>query len=131
MTMARRIFKYPIEIENRQIIQMPKGARILHAERQGEFPVLWASVDPAQPVEPRVFRMVTTGEIFNEERLAYVGTIQLGGNRPLEAWFVMHLYEVETALEQINPDPIEGRFQEDLEEIKHEIAEVDERRVAA
>ncbi len=127
----RRIFKYEIKIEPRQIIMLPKGAEILHVGRQGEFPFLWASVDETMPAEPRVFRVVMTGEVFNEERLFYLGTIQLGGENPRQAWFVMHIYEVETALDQINPDPVEDRFQADLAEIRDEVAEVDERRVTA
>lgn len=120
----RRIFKYPVEVVSRQIIQMPKGAQILSVGRQGPMPFLWASVDEHQPAESRIFRLVTTGEIFNEERLFYVGHIQLGGERPEEGWFEAHFYEVETALAQINPDPISDRFQDDLTQVRDEIIEV-------
>lgn len=125
----RRIFKYEIKIESRQVIMLPKGAQILHLGRQGEFPYMWVSVDQTMPSEPRVFRVITTGEVFNEERLFYLGTIQLGGENEKQAWFVMHVYEVEQALDQINPDPIEERFQADLAEIRHEVDEVEARAV--
>jgi hypothetical protein len=88
------------------------------------MPFLWASVDETQPLEPRVFRLVTTGEIFNEERLWYIGHIQLGGERPEEGWFEAHFYEVETALAQVNPDPISDRFQVDVDEINDEIRKI-------
>jgi hypothetical protein len=120
----RRIFKYPVEVVSRQIIQMPTGAQVLSVGRQGPMPFLWASVDDTQPLEPRVFRLVTTGEVFNEERLLYVGHIQLGGEKPTEGWFEAHFYEVETALAQINPDPISDRFQEDIDEINREQREL-------
>lgn len=120
----RRIFKYGLEVETRQIIQMPKGAAILSVGRQGPLPFLWASVDEKQPIETRVFRTVTTGEIFNEERLWYIGHVQLGGEKPSEGWYECFVYEVEQALPQIHPDPIEVRFQEDRAEIRREIMDI-------
>jgi len=123
----RRIFKFQLQAEGRQIIQMPKGAQILSVGRQGPLPFLWASVDQTMPYEVRVFRIVTTGEVFNEERLFFLGHVQLGGEKPSDAWYECFVYEVETALDQINPDPIEERFQADLHEIRHEVAEVEAR----
>lgn len=121
---GRRIFKYEIKIEPFQAILMPKGAKVLHVGRQGPMPYLWASVDPTMPMEARAIRVVTTGEVFNEERLWYLGTIQLGGDTPKQAWFVMHVYEVETALPMLHPDPVEGRFQGDLDELRRELRAV-------
>ncbi len=120
---TRRIFKYPIKIESRQMIQMPKGARILDVGRQGPLPYLWASVDPDAPVEPRIIRLVTTGEVYNEERLDYIGHLQLGGEGPLQGWFEAWLFEVETALPQLSPDPISDRFKDDLDEVRRESTE--------
>ena len=117
----RRIFKYEVKIEPFQAILMPKGATILHAGRQGDFPYLWATVDPEQPMEARAIRVVTTGEVYNEERLWYLGTVQLGGDTPKQGWFVMHVFEVETALPILNPDPVEERFQADLKELRREL----------
>lgn len=117
----RRIFKYELAIKPRQVIMMPKGATVLSIDRQGPLPYIWASVDQSQPFEPRVFRVVTTGEVFNEERLMYVGHVKLGG-KP-EPWYEAFVYEVDTTVEQINPDPIEERFQGDLAEARREVTE--------
>jgi hypothetical protein len=119
----RRIFKYPIEVESRQMIQMPRGAEILSAGRQGPLPFLWALVDPSEPFEPRIFRNVTTGEEFNDERLVFVGHIQLGGDNDREGWYECFVFEVDTALPQRRPDPISARFRDDMDEIKLEITE--------
>lgn len=121
--MTRRIFKYSIEIESRQMIQMPKGAEILSVGRQGPLPFLWAMVDPTQSCEPRVFRNVTTGEEFNAERLSFVGRVQLGGDNDREGWYECFVFEVEMALPQRLPDPISARFKEDMDEINREMAE--------
>jgi hypothetical protein len=130
----RRIFKYEIPVESRFVIMMPKGAQVLSVGRQGPLPYLWASVDPAQSFEPRVFRLVTTGEVFNEERLWYIGHVQLGGevrNGITEGWFEAFVFEVETSIEQINPDPIEGRFAEDMAQVRKEIVETEEKEAIA
>lgn len=127
--MKRRIFKYALQVESRQMLQMPRGAEVLSVGRQGPLPFLWASVDETQPPEARIFRSVTTGEWHETERLFYIGHVQLGGEKPSEAWYECFVYEVEQALDQINPDPIEERFQADLAEIRHEVDEVEARQV--
>jgi hypothetical protein len=121
--MNRRIFKYALQVESRQLIQIPKGAEILSVGRQGPLPFLWAMVDENQPHETRVFRNVTTGDVFNAERLSFIGRIQLGGDNDREGWYECFVFEVEIALPQYNPDPISDRFAVDMDEINEEIRE--------
>ena len=124
--MTRRIYKYELKVEQRQLLQMPRGATILDVDRQGPLPFLWASVDPTQPNETFVIRMVTTGEVYNEERLWYIGHTKLGGeirNGINEGWFEAWWFIVETALPQVNPDPLERRYADDIEQLNDEIAE--------
>jgi len=116
----RRIFKYPLPVEARFPIWMPKGAQILSVGRQGPLPFLWASVDDRQELEMRWFRSATTGEIFNEERLVYIGHVQLGGEKPLEGWFEWFIFEIETAISALYPDPISDRFEEDMDQARDE-----------
>lgn len=117
-----KIFKYPIEVESRQIVMMSEGAQVISVGTQGEIahdgkpnsqmPVLFALIpDPDAPHEPRVFRTVTTGEVFNHEGLAFIGTTFVD-------WYTAHVFEVVGKA----PDPIEDRFQEDMEEIRDGIA---------
>lgn len=120
----RRIFKYELDVLPRFMIWMPEGAEILSVGRQGPLPYLWASVDDSHKLEQRMFRTVTTGEVFNEERLKFVGHIQLGGEMPKEAWYEWFIWEIETAVLQRNPDPLEDRFMEDMEQAREEALQV-------
>jgi hypothetical protein len=117
----RRIFKYELAVKPKQVIMMPKGAVILSFSRQGPLPFVWASVDENQPREPRAFRLVTTGEVFNEERCVFVGHTQLGGGP--EPWYEAFLFEIEAAVKAQNPDLVEERFQPDMAEASREIKE--------
>lgn len=121
--MRRRIFNYQLEAEGRQMLQIPKGADVIGVIEKYSLPFLLAVVDDTQPTETRIFRIVTTGEVFNHERLWYIGTLRLGGQGK-EPWYTAHVFEVETALPQLNPDPIEDRFQDDLQELRHEFADI-------
>jgi len=116
----RRIFKYPLPVENRFPLLMPEGAQILSVGRQGPLPFLWASVDDQQKLERRWFRTATTGAIFNEERLVYLGHVQLGGEKPLEGWFEWFIFEIEMGIIARYPDPISDRFEEDMNQARDE-----------
>lgn len=129
----RRIFKYELDVLPRFMIWMPEGAEILSVGRQGPLPYLWASVDDTRKLEQRVFRTMTTGEVFNEERLKFVGHIQLGGDKPKESWYEWFIWEIDMALPQLVPDLIEDRFMDDMEQARDEVtrAATDELLVAA
>lgn len=119
----RRVFKYELPVQPRFMVWLPVGAKILSLGRQGPLPYLWVSVDPTQKLESRMFRSATTGEWFNEERLKFIGHLQLGGEMPKEAWYEWFVWEIDLAATQKHRDPIEDRFLADMEEIRKEIAE--------
>lgn len=113
-----RIYKYQLEVESRQMLQMPKGAKILSVGTQGEMaigdrpnsqmPVMFALIpDPDAPMETRIFRTVTTGEIFNHEGLKFIGTTFID-------WYTAHVFEVVGNV----PDPIDSRYLDDMQEIR-------------
>jgi len=104
------------------MLQIPKGGRVLSVGRQGPLPYVWVEVDPTVPSEPRIFRSVTTGEWFNDERLVYVGHVKLGGGP--EPWYEMFLYEVATELIQKESDPIDARFHAERAELADELVEL-------
>ena len=127
--MNRRIFKFPLPVEPRFPIWMPEGAEILSLARQGPLPYLWASVDDRRKLKMRWFRSMTTGEVFNEEGLKFVGHIQLGGEMPKEAWYEWFVWEMDTALPRSHPDHISDRFKEDMEQARQEAGgDLDEER---
>ena len=96
-----QVWKFPIEVANRQAVQMPVGAKILTAQTQGsgfvpETLCLWAMVNPrsADDVEDRFIEIVGTGHPFQVDDLerVYIGSVQMAGGS-----LVFHVFEfVET-----------------------------------
>jgi hypothetical protein len=65
--MSRKIWKYEIGMhETWAEFAMPKGAKILHAAKQGMGFCLWAEVYPDRSKEFRLFKWVGTGHDIPE-----------------------------------------------------------------
>ena len=88
----RIIYKYPLKVEDYQVITMPKGAQILTVQAQRERPCIWALVDTDNDPEKRYFRIAKTGHPIRlkEKLLRYIGTFQLIGSD-----LVFHVFEIE------------------------------------
>jgi len=83
----KRIYKYPVPIDDKFVIQMPSGAFILTVQMQKSEPQIWALVDPDKPLTNKTFYLYGTGMEVKPD-LVYVGTFQmLGGS------LVYHLFE--------------------------------------
>lgn len=68
---------------------MPKGAKILDVQKQGDCIVLWALVYPDAEVETRKFQLYATGNLVDlNENLIYLKTLQVE-----EENFVLHIFE--------------------------------------
>lgn len=80
------IYKYPFAIEDRFVLRMPAGTRILHVETQGGTPCLWALVDTTHHEVGWVFRIYGTGHPIAEAG-DHVATFQQGP-------FVWHMFLV-------------------------------------
>lgn len=80
------IWKYQLEpVAYAQSVAMPKGARVLTAQRQGDWLCVWAEVAPDAPLVDRFFRQQPTGTdltIVGE----YVATVQVSA-------LVVHVYD--------------------------------------
>lgn len=73
----RAIWKFTVPIDDAEhVLQMPKGAKIVHTARQdGTAGVcFWADVDTRAKTVERAFTVVGTGQSFTAGD--YVGTIQ-------------------------------------------------------
>lgn len=73
------IWKFPLEITDQQTIEMPRAARILNVQAQGNILTLWALVSPdAEKVRRQISVYGTGDEIdaFVAEFATYVGTAQ-------------------------------------------------------
>lgn len=85
----RSIYKYPFALANRVSIELPKGAKILSFQSQGEQLCIWALVDASAEDEKRNFRIFGTGTIFDISHYEYIGTAQ-----QMDGALVWHLFEV-------------------------------------
>lgn len=86
----RAIWKFPVPVDDRLTIKMPKGARVLTVQAQGREMCIWAEVQTQAAEEKRYFAVFGTGhEMLHGMGYSdvYVGTVQIGK-------FVWHLYEL-------------------------------------
>lgn len=89
----KRIYKYPVDITDRQVISLPKGAKILSVQDQFGKPQLWALVDPEAELEERIFEVFGTGNPVKDlrtihERIHITTFLTSGGS------LVWHMFEV-------------------------------------
>ena len=84
--MTKVVYKYPIELDDLQKIQMPIKSNILTVKIQDGKLCLWAEVTPEFEIEPVLIKVVGTGHRdFIEEWDQYIGTVQ-------DDRFVWHVY---------------------------------------
>lgn len=82
------IYKYPLQWEDSQTLQIPDLQRPLAVQLQHNVPVLWAFVDENGKPAPHRIRIYGTGNRMPPEPGEYIGTIQVGG-------FVFHFFRDE------------------------------------
>ena len=87
----KTIWKFPVPVNDGNVLEMPEGAEILSVQAQGETPCLWALVDEQSARESRTFRTFGTGHPIHIDALdmEHVGTYQLHGGR-----LVFHVFEI-------------------------------------
>lgn len=88
--MAKTIWKYSLEITDKQFIKMPKGSEILTISIQNDVLCIWAMVDPSNQDEDRCFEIFGTGHIIYDQRKTkreFIGTFR--ANRDL----IFHCFE--------------------------------------
>jgi len=81
-----KVFKYSLHLTERQTIEMPANANILHVKEQNGNLCIWAEVDTHDTNGSRTFRIVGTGHDVPSCRAKYIGTCFMGS-------FVWHIYE--------------------------------------
>ena len=87
----KKIYKYPIEIQDEQVVLLPTGAKILTVQTQSGKAFLWAMVNPTMHNDMAVtIRIFGTGHTIQDaDRLEYIGTIQMCGGA-----LVFHVFKV-------------------------------------
>lgn len=89
--MKKTIWKFPLQVADRQSIKMPIGAEILTVQTQNEEPCLWALVDPKAETESRYIEIFGTGhKVCYDMGVSrkYISTFQMGDGR-----LVFHVFE--------------------------------------
>lgn len=80
------IWKFPIRIEDRQTIEMPFGAEIIHAGLDPSgAPCVWANVQTANSPEPVGIFICGTGHPIPGGATTHVGSFQ-------QASFMWHVF---------------------------------------
>jgi hypothetical protein len=78
------IWKYNLEIKDKQVFDAPANAEILSAQVQNGQICLWFLVDPNMPPRDMTIAIHGTGNPISGEFGNYIGTCQLNG-------FVWHI----------------------------------------
>lgn len=86
--MTNAIWKFPLKLQELQLVDMPKGAVILGAHAQERFICIWAliDVDPIPSGTPRRIRIRGTGFDFNLGTDKFVDTV-------LQGSYVWHIFD--------------------------------------
>lgn len=83
------IYKYPLEIIDRQQIELPAGSSILTVQVQNNKLWLWALVDPSAPPATRHIHLFGTGQPMSNaehDHCLYINTVQ-------HSYAVWHFFE--------------------------------------
>ena len=71
------IHKFPIDICDNQVVEMPVGAQVLSAELQRGSPCLWALIDTDKELTPRRITIRGTGHCCTPSDGRFINTIMM------------------------------------------------------
>lgn len=100
-----RIWTSQLDVKQRQMVQMPRDAKILSLVEKNEFPCIYYLVEvkehafdthvkdrvskiPTSPIVPRIFSVVCAGEAFEAEGAVFIGSLVLG-----TGGYIAHVFE--------------------------------------
>jgi len=84
-----RIYKWMLDILDRQTVMMPRGAKLLDVQVQNATPCLWALCEPLAPKESRCIAIYGTGRLLVGDPGEYIASFQLSGGA-----LVFHAFEI-------------------------------------
>lgn len=87
-----QIYKWKLEMTDRQTLMLPVGAKLLDVQMQKEDCCLWALCDDNAKKEPRHIAIYGTGNPFQVENSNYLSTFQMP-----KRGLVFHVFEVYSA----------------------------------
>lgn len=104
-----KILNWQIEIRSRSILYVPEGTRFLSVMVKHNLAYLYGLVPNLDaPPTPRILRVVSAGEEFNDANLTFVGSFQID-------WFHGHLFEQPPRGES---DIVDARYHDDHRELR-------------
>lgn len=71
-----KVYKYDLPVNDRQVLRLPRGAKLLHVGAQGGQLKLWALVDPNAPREPLEVCIAGTGHEW-PDGFRHLGTVEV------------------------------------------------------
>ena len=86
--MKKVIWKFPLVIEDVQIIELPRNYEILTIQVQNGIACLWAMVSPEVTKEKIIIEIIGTGNLVAVAERQYIGTFQL-----FEGQLVWHVFK--------------------------------------
>ncbi len=81
------IWKYALEVQDTQWIELPRGAKALSVAVQDEVPCLWCQVDTEAVQDSVLVITHGTGHPMKKDNMRFIGTYQLDGGS-----FVGHVF---------------------------------------
>lgn len=86
----KRVWKFPLHMNDIQVVKIPAGARILAVQPQGEAVCLWALCDVHADPTDRHICILGTGHVAPERgALEFISTFQLHDDR-----LIFHAFEI-------------------------------------
>jgi len=86
----KTIWKYQLEIEDSQSINMPIGAKILDVQSQNGVICMWFLVETNNEIHTRNFAIVGTGNPIWMKEYDYIGTTQT--RQGVLVWHIFEYY---------------------------------------
>ena len=83
-----RIYKYPLELNDAQMVLLPPNYKILHVGEQNRQLTMWAAVEPSPEIVEVMIEIIGTGNDYNPEGKTFLGTV-------IQGEFVWHIFKVE------------------------------------
>jgi len=81
----KTIYKYALDFDSVQDLELPTGAQILDVNEQDGRIMIWAMVEPDAPLQVIKIWIQGTGQPFNPDAKRYLGTVHPGA-------FVWHIF---------------------------------------
>jgi len=104
----KKIFKYILDITDRQVINIPLPANILSVSEQRDNVVLYSIVEEGMPVIPVEILIVGTGNpiLFNIDDYKFVGTVNTMSGKLMWHVFYRFLGSVEVRIAEDKKDMV-------------------------